>query len=164
MTKDGDGYAQRASELTALIEALVDDILVAETENARQALADRERRADELAHADLVACREQLRQESGRADREAAEASSLRDEVDWLTRERDAWQHPSTCNTDPLAIRHVSDLLADLAKARNVIEQVRDYLENDCGPFVAADGFPSFRGADRSRLLAILADAEGSGQ
>lgn len=93
MTKDG--YTQRASELTALIEALVDDILVdlAETENARQALADRERRADELAHADLVACREQLRQESERADREAAEASSLRDEVDRLTRQRDGWHH-----------------------------------------------------------------------
>lgn len=38
---------------------------------------------------DLVACREQLRQESERADREAAEASSLRDEVDRLTRQRD---------------------------------------------------------------------------
>lgn len=56
MTKDG--YAQRASELTA-----------------------------------LTACREQLRQESERADREAAEASSLRDEVDRLTRQRDGWHH-----------------------------------------------------------------------
>lgn len=42
---------------------------------------------------DLVACREQLRQESERADREAAEASSLRDEVDRLTRQWDGWHH-----------------------------------------------------------------------
>lgn len=64
-------------------------------------------------------------------------------------------QHPSTCNTDPLAIRHVSDLLADLAKARNVIEQVR----TEVGSLPDHLRSPAVR-----RVIAILDEAEGSGQ
>lgn len=94
-------------------------------------------------------------------------------------------QHPSTCNTDPLAIRHVSDLLADLAKARSVIERVRGKLPAlldeawDDGNATGLDGWVgpgrgagevddyaiSQRKSSTDRLAArILADAEGSGQ
>lgn len=131
MTKDG--YAQRASELTALIESTVDDILIdlAETENARQALADRERRADELAHADLVACREQLRQESERADREAAEASSLRDEVDRLTRQRDeAIADYPLPHTFPHRSAHLIDRVALDPADPDDLRTVADFLEH----------------------------------
>lgn len=133
MTKDG--YAQRVSELTALLESTVDDILVdlAETENARQALQERESRADELAHADLVACREQLRQATERADREAAEASSLRDEVDRLTRQRDGWRHlfeaqwqhqKELCDkVDELCAQHDQDA-AELSSLRDECDRV----------------------------------------
>lgn len=82
---------------------------------------------------DLVACREQLRQESERADREAAEASSLRDEVDRLTRQRDGWRHlfeaqwqsqKELCDkVDELCAQHDQDA-AELSSLRDECDRV----------------------------------------
>lgn len=65
-----------------------------------------------------------------------------------------------------LLIREVDRLRAidaDLAKARNVIEEVREHLWKS-GPFIASDGEWSYRMVSREELLAILADEVGEQQ
>lgn len=81
---------------------------------------------------DLVACREQLRQESERADREAAEASSLRDEVDRLTRQRDealadAGRYAAEGNRSAHLIDRVALDPADPADMRTVADFLERY-------------------------------------
>ncbi|RPA65775.1 hypothetical protein EF294_03295 [Gordonia oryzae] len=93
--------------------------------------------------------------------------SELRDLDDILDDRRHlAYVSDGTSGSEKVGrlLNDVAPLVDEVRRLHNVIERVREYLENDCGPFIAADGFQSFRGADRSRLLAILADAEGSGQ
>lgn len=80
---------------------------------------------------DLVACREQLRQESERADREAAEASSLRDEVDRLTRQRDeAIADYPLPHTFPHRSAHLIDRVALDPADPDDLRTVADFLEH----------------------------------
>lgn len=81
---------------------------------------------------DLVACREQLRQESERADGEAAEASFLRDEVDLLTRHRDGWNHlfEAQRQREKELCDRVDELSRDLDPADPAdLRTVADFLE-----------------------------------
>lgn len=67
-------------ELTSTIRTVVDDLLtdLAETENARQAAVSLERSTA----ADLVMCREQLAQETERAESYRLDVAALRDALD----------------------------------------------------------------------------------
>lgn len=115
--------------------------------------------------ADLVMCREQLAQETDLGPDSLVKCTRSTDLARRVLGEMDELKAAVQDRDDALADvrRGAKEARADLAKARNVIEQVREHLWKS-GPFIASDGEWSYRMVSREELLAILADEAERGE
>ncbi|AKJ72643.1 hypothetical protein PP301_gp079 [Gordonia phage GMA2] len=81
----------------------------------------------------------------------AAERDAARVRLRAMRRRYEEERRAKTGNIDAL-----NTTIIERNEARAIVSRVQNYLQDECGPFVAADGVESYRGASREKLLEIL--------